>query len=103
MISFNVDLSSVKGHKDLFKQLAAFTEVFSDESCGKCKSGDVAYVVRNVEDNDFYEKKCKSCGAKLAFGSHKKGDTLFPKRKDGDSWLLDSGWVKYNRETNKEE
>ena len=33
------------------------------------------------------------CGAKLAFGSMKKGGGLFPKRKDGDTWLPDNGWL----------
>ena len=34
--------------------------------------------------------------SKLAFGSMKKGGGLFPKRKDGDTWLPDGGWMKWN-------
>ena len=36
------------------------------------------------------------CGAVLGFGQHKKGGTLFPKRKDADgNWLENRGWYKY--------
>ena len=42
-------------------------------------------------------------GAKLSFGSHKKGGGLFPKRKDGDNWLPDRGWGQGNPKTEKNE
>jgi translation initiation factor 2 beta subunit (eIF-2beta)/eIF-5 len=102
-VNFNVDLTSVKNQKDLFEQLAQFDEVFGNKACGKCDGHDLAYVVREVNDNKFYELRCRDCGAKLAFGAHKTGNTLFPKRKDGENWLPDRGWVKYNKETGKEE
>ena len=85
-----------ESQRELFSELNKFQEVFENEACGKCKGDDIQYVVRTVDDNQYYELKCKSCGAKLAFGSHKKGGGLFPKRKDGDAWLPDGGWMKWN-------
>ena len=99
---------------ELWKQLAEFQEVFEDLTCTK-KVGDkvhtsdkVRFVVRNVDDNDFYELHCVEPGplrgARKSFGVHKKGGTLFPKTKTSDGeWLPDFGWTKFNRETGKEE
>jgi hypothetical protein len=86
--------------KDLFTQLASFQEVFGQSECGKCKSKDLRFIVRNVNDNEYHELRCNNCSAKLTFGVNKKGGGLFPKRKDADGkWLPDSGWVKWNADT----
>lgn len=93
-------------HKELFSQLAQLQEVFGEEKCGKCGGENLAFVVREVEGNHFYELHCRNpnCRAKLPFGAHKKGDTLFPKRKDEDgNWRGQSGWVRYNKEKGVEE
>jgi hypothetical protein len=85
-----------EGQKEIFKELSAIQEIFGEESCGLCKSHNLRYVVRNVEGNDYYELRCADCGAILAFGQHKKGGTLFPRRKDDDGkWLPNRGWHKY--------
>jgi hypothetical protein len=90
--------------KDLFSQISSFQEVFGQCECGKCKSEDIRYVVRNVDDNDYYEMRCQSCAARLSFGLNKKGGGMFPKRKDKDgNWLPDGGWVKWNPNTKKAE
>ena len=73
--------------RDIFAEIARFQEVFEETTCGKCGSDNLRFVVRNVDDNLYYELRCADCGAKLSFGSHKKGGGLFPKRKDGDNWL----------------
>ncbi len=88
---------------ELFKQVSRFQEVFEETTCGKCGSNNIKFVVRNVDDNFYYELRCKDCGAKLAFGCHKTGGGLFPKRKEGDEWLPDNGWVKWNPKTEKNE
>lgn len=91
--------------KDVFAQLAELEEVFGITHCGKCSGSDVQYTVRTVDDNDYYELRCKniSCRARLAFGVNKKGGGLFPKRKDGDGkWLPDGGWMKWDKDKNKE-
>ena len=92
-----------ESQRELFSELNKFQEVFENDVCGKCKGEDIQYVVRNVDDNQYYELRCCSCGAKLAFGSHKKGGGLFPKRKDGDAWLPDNGWLKWNSNTKQME
>ena len=79
--------------RDIFQEIARFQEVFEETVCGKCGSDNIRFVVRNVDDNLYCELRCADCGAKLSFGSHKKGGGLFPKRKDGDNWLPDRGWV----------
>ena len=85
-----------KTQKDIFQQLGSIQEIFGETLCGKCKGTKLRFVVRNVDDNDFYELHCLDCHAKLPFGCHKKGDTLFPKRKDDDGkYLPDNGWFKY--------
>lgn len=80
--------------KDVFKQLAEFQEVFDERQCGVCQSEDIHFLVRTVEGNDFYELKCRKCGAKLAFGQNKIGGGLFPKRKlaDGSYDKEKKGW-----------
>ena len=90
--------------RDIFAEIARFQEVFEETKCGKCGSENLRFVVRNVDDNLYYELKCLDCGAKLAFGVMKKGGRLFPKRKDKEgNWLPNGGWVKWNPETKKEE
>ena len=89
-----------ESQKDLFESLSKFDE----SSCGKCGSENLRFVVRNVEDNLYYELRCLDCGARLAFGANKKGGGLFPKRKDNDGkWLPDGGWVKWNPKTEQSE
>jgi hypothetical protein len=84
------------GQKELFKELASIQEIFGEESCGLCGSKNLRFVVRNVEGNDYFELRCNDCGAILAFGQHKKGGTLFPRRKDdNNNWLTNRGWHKW--------
>tara|TARA_S200002703_G_scaffold20667_5_gene17031 strand:- start:18403 stop:18735 length:333 start_codon:yes stop_codon:yes gene_type:complete len=87
------------GQKEIFKGLAMVQEVFSEAKCGVCGSENIKFVVRTVEGNDYYELRCMDCGAALSFGQHKKGDTLFPKRKDEKgNWLENGGWHKWNKD-----
>lgn len=87
------------GQKEIFKELAVIQEIFGEEKCGLCGKSHLRFVVRNVEGNDFYELRCIECSAILSFGQHKKGGTLFPKRKDdhGD-FLPNKGWHKWNKD-----
>ena len=86
--------------RDLFSQLGTFQEVFENSVCGKCGSENLRFVVRTVDENQYYEIRCTDCGARLEFGSMKKGRGLFPKRKDKEgNWLPDGGWVKWNPKT----
>ena len=93
--------------KDVFGELARAQEVFQHPLCGKCKGEEIRFVVRHdKEDNDYYEMHCQNirCRARLAFGQHKTNGTLFPRRKDKEGeWLPDNGWMRFNKETGKEE
>ena len=100
---FSVELEG-DTQKEIFSQLAKFQEIFGETQCGKCGSTNLRFVVRVVDDNEYYEIRCLDCGAKLSFGLNKKGGGLFPKKKAEDgSWLPDKGWMKYNRVTQKVE
>lgn len=93
-LTFEVEGS---GQKEVFKELALIQEVFGEKQCGICKNTDIRHVCRTVEGNDYYELKCGSCGGILSFGQHKKGGTLFPKRKDeNNEWLQNHGWYKWS-------
>jgi len=87
--------------KDFVEQMAKIQEVVVHR-CGKCGAGaeEMTFQVRVVDDNKYYELKCNKCFATLAFGSHKKGGTLFPKRyteEEGEKkWLPDNGWTKWD-------
>lgn len=84
--------------KEIWKQLSYIGELFTDRKCGKCGSDNITPNHRVVEDNSYFEMKCHDCSHALAFGQHKKGGTLFPKRKNkDDTWKQNRGWEKYNR------
>jgi len=98
------------GHAGLWKELASFQEVFEEDICGKCQSNNLKFVVRKASDAkgkeySYHELRCKDCWAKLSFGVLDDGKgSLFPKRKDDEgNWRGKSGWVKFNKETQKEE
>lgn len=96
-----------KSQADIFEQLATFQEVFENTECvrnGK-KSDNVKFVVReDAEENKYYELVCQDSDpelryAKLAFGQHKKGGSLFPRRKDKDNkYLPNNGWVIWGKD-----
>ena len=89
------------GQKEIFKELALIQEIFAEEKCELC-GNNLRFIVRSVEGNDYYELRCSDCGAILSFGQHKKGGTLFPKRKDDEgNYLPNRGWHKWNKEINK--
>jgi hypothetical protein len=85
----------------LFQGIANVQEVFeSDSTCGACGSDNFRFIVRTVEDNDFFELECQNseCRARLSFGQHKKGGTLFPRRHDEQRKVLPfRGWKVYQR------
>jgi len=93
----------------LVQQLSAFSEVFEEDTCQKCKSKNLRWSVRKSESKgktfSYNELRCKDCGAKLAFGVLDDGSHgLFPKRKDADGKIKGNyGWVKWNPETEQEE
>ena len=77
--------------KDLFKQIAQAQEVFGIAECLGCGGDNLKFVTRMHDDNEYFELRCADCGAKLAFGVHKKGGTLFPKN-----------WTRWNGQEEQE-
>ena len=84
--------------RDIFRELASAQQVFEAESeCGLCQSNDLRFSARIVDDNEYFELVCNSCGAKFNFGQHKKGGGLFPKRKNQEGKPLpNGGWARYD-------
>ena len=78
--------------KEIFKQAAQVEDVFCEPCCAVCDSA-YRFVVRTIDDNDFYELQClnPACRAKLEFGQNKKGGGLFPRRKEGTK----AGWFRF--------
>jgi DNA-directed RNA polymerase subunit RPC12/RpoP len=67
--------------KDLIMGLTFFTEAPCE--CGHCGGPNLSPQGRVVEDNSYFEIKCKDCGFRLPLGQHKKGDTLFVNNSKG--------------------
>ncbi len=83
----------------LFAGIAQVQEVFeADFECGCCGNEAIRFLVRSVNDNEFFELECIQCRARLSFGQHKKGGTLFAKRLDDQhNPLPDYGWRVYQK------
>ncbi|HEY2910193.1 MAG TPA: hypothetical protein VGI99_08100 [Gemmataceae bacterium] len=123
MLKLNVPLKrctvqvEAETQRELFEEYAAAVEVFGEQRCGLCKSEAIAPVVRTVvngkQEYSFHEFHCQNpqCRARLAFGVHKGGDTLFPHRRLDDSGRPDRttgeygehrGWSQYKGEPRTE-
>ena len=96
---------------EIFRQIASFQEVF--ESALTCRkdgktSQDVHFVVRqDADENEYFEARVVAgplVGVKKAFGQKKKPKgKLFPRKKDqNDNWLPDNGWVRWDKDQQKE-
>lgn len=89
--------------KDLFEQIGPVAEVLDgDDCCGKCQSPHIFPRARDARKKDdgkqvtYYELVCSDCGAKLSFGQHSEGGTLWAKRTDDQGNALDHrGWKVY--------
>jgi hypothetical protein len=71
----------------LFEQWAAAVEVFGEHCCGLCHNENIVPVVRTVvcgkQEYQFHELQCQNagCRARLSYGVHLGGETLFPHRR----------------------
>lgn len=97
------------GQKEVFTNLSQLSEIFGINKCGACGKDQIRHVVRHATKGnkkfDFYELHCQNpqCRARLSFGQHAENGTLFPKRKDGDTYLPNNGWIKFNKEAEDNE
>ncbi len=102
--------------KAVFEGISDCQATFEDSVCGCCGSDDIRYVVREVEDNKFYEIHCQKlgCRAKVVYGHSKDGKKMYPKRYEVDGkgkakkdasgksvYLPNKGWTKYVPEGDK--
>ena len=104
-----------ENHAELWEQLAKLEEAFGETTCGKCNGEELRHVVRENSDGDkFYELHClnSKCRSKLRMSVRKKGGAFFPKRRasekdatglESGTYLPHRGWMRYNKETGKEE
>lgn len=102
-LTFTVEADT---QRKVFDELATIQEVFGENKCGKCGKEDIKYTVRTVDGNDYYEMRCqnKDCRARLSFGLHQQGGTMFAKKKNKEgAYLPTDGWVKWNKTTQQEE
>lgn len=83
--------------KDLFEQIGPVAEVLDgDDSCGKCGSPHIYPRSREAQGFTYYELVCSDCSAKLSFGQHKDGGSLWAKRTDEQGNVMDyRGWKVY--------
>jgi len=114
----NVALEVVaETQKEIFAQLASAQEIFMEPCCAQC-GGEYKFQVRTVnkmngkkpETYEYPELVClnKECRAKLSFGTHQEGSTLFPKRGAMNEetgkyeWFGKNGWVKFDPNAKKD-
>ena len=90
----------------LFDEIAKHGEVFGIGKCGACKSSDIRFVNRTVSKEEkgktknyqYRELHCNACRARLSFGQHQEGGSLFPRKKGDDGeWLPNNGWTVYKK------
>jgi hypothetical protein len=82
---------------ELFEGLTQLEDVFGDTTCGMCGKSNLQYTTRIVDENKFFEHKCKDCGGRLEYHQHKKGGGMYTIRYslDGDKKIYDNknrGW-----------
>lgn len=85
-----------ESQKELFETLASYQEVFSVAACGGCKKTNLRFTVRQQSDtkgkeHKYFELRCPDCYAKLPYGQHDNGTTLFPKK-----------WTRWDKANNQE-
>src|SRR5262249_8902161 len=82
---------------DLFRQVAAAEDLFAPAlKCGRCGGERIMLPSRRREGHEFFEANCLACGARLCYGVHKQGGTLFARRTNGDGVRMpDGGWHHY--------
>lgn len=82
--------------KELFEQIGPIAEVLDgDQVCGACGSPNIYPRARQAQKFTYYELVCSDCTARLSFGQHSDGGTIWAKReKDGEP-LPNRGWLVY--------
>ncbi len=90
----------VDGYTGAFEFVSRVEEALHMEPCGLCDSTDIRRQARKHDKFTFYELLCRSCGAKLEFGTvNDDHSPIYPKRRDPDTKKPrpNRGWAKYER------
>jgi hypothetical protein len=84
--------------KELFAAIGEVQEVFdADSECGACSAPGPKFRVRERDKFKFYEMHCDACGADLAYGQHRDGGGIWPKRLDDAGRPMPfRGWFKFD-------
>lgn len=94
-MTFTFEAQGVKG---VFAGLSQVQEVFEHNTCGQCGSAETILHLREHDGNSYYKKLCLACGARLDFGQHRHGETLFAKRRDKEgNEVGKNGWYHWQR------
>ncbi len=94
---------TVENVKQLFDQVGEFAELLAgDDRCGMpgCGSTHIWPRSREAKKADgkkvkYYELVCGDCGAKLSYGQHSEGGSLWVKRANDTGPLDNRGWSVY--------
>jgi hypothetical protein len=94
--------AEVPDAKNAFETVAEVQELFDEQTCGACQSTDIRCDVRTAQGFRFFQLKCRACSARLDFGQHQEGGTLFAKRRNEDgSAKPHNGWYVYQPEVSR--
>jgi hypothetical protein len=99
--------------KDIFREIATLSEIFSEEKCGLCRGNEIRPNTRNVKNFEYFEMICLNpkCRARLSFGQKADGTGIFPTRKldangkpdrENGTYGQHNGWSKYRGEGKEE-
>lgn len=92
-LAFEIEVAT---GKVAFEVAAAIQELFEEECCGSCKSKNIRFDVRTINENKYFKMRCSDCNATLDFGQKKDQKSLFAKRQDKDrNKIPNNGWYHY--------
>lgn len=85
--------------KEAFIKLALIDDLFSEGECGVCKSKEIRFVNRKVDNGSYLEMRCMACRAQLSYGQNKEGNGIFLKKWDKENRcpMPNGGWYVYQQ------
>ena len=85
--------TEVKDQRELVSTLGQLQELCEEPDCGMCGSKSLRHDHRKAGGYDYYELKCRGCGARLAYGQSNPVGQLWPKRRGENGEKLPArGW-----------
>lgn len=86
--------------KAVFSKLAMIDDLFAEKCCGCCKSENIRFTERKVDNGSYLEMRCLDCNAQLDYGQNKEGGGIFVKKWDKENRrpMPNGGWHVYQRQ-----